>query len=271
MRPVMERKFARVAIYADRYSKASPSPLDQEMRRSFPDPSIIIERVDHNDIKRPALYNDLLMFVLPGIEGESSLYHEHVGPSNQLIRNYVADGGRFFGQCAGACYAARAVRFTPEWAPMKQRDEGLLGLFNGLAHGPIPGLGVDGEDPRFYRGLTHANITLMQDDFSHSFPLVYTSGPTFIPDAGQSMNIIGTYADGGDKPAIISFDYGRGFVILSGPVPQNGSTPPIGIKQFETLDALFDKIRPYEAQRMAFFDQLMLQFKNHALKHRLVS
>ncbi|NBX65434.1 MAG: hypothetical protein EBQ96_00335 [Proteobacteria bacterium] len=262
--PSSLRKIARVAIYADRLSKASPSPLDQEMRRSFPDPSIVIERVDQHDIKRASLYQDMLMFVLPGIEGESSVYHEHVGPSNALIRDYVAKGGRFFGQCAGACYAASAVRFTPEWAPMKQRDAGLLGLFNGMAHGPIPGLGVDGEDPRYYRGLTHANITLELGDYNHTIPLVYTSGPTFIPNSGQPMNIIGRYMDGEDKPAIISFDYGHGFVVLSGPVPQNGATPPTGIAQFQTLDALFDVIRPYEAQRMQFFDMLMRMFKNHA-------
>lgn len=260
----MLKPTSRIAIYGDFLSKASPSPLDQEMRRSFPD--ALIERVDRNDIKKPSFYRDLFMFVLPGIEGESSLYHEHIGPSNPLIREYIENGGSFFGQCAGACYAAQQVHFTPEWAPHKQRLEGLLGLFNGRAHGPIPHLGVNGEDPRYYRGLTHARVVLELGDHSHSIPLVYTSGPTFIPHAGQDMHVIGRYADGDNKPAIIRFDYGRGLVVLSGPVPQNGATPPIGTPQFATLDALFDVLRPYETQRIEFFDQLMRMFKNHAVK-----
>ncbi|MBU6235376.1 MAG: hypothetical protein KGQ41_05990 [Alphaproteobacteria bacterium] len=258
----MQRHFARVAIYADQSSKASPSPIDQELKRTFPD--AIIERVDRHDIAKPSLYRDLLMFVLPGIQGETSLYHEHVGPSNHLIQHYIASGGRFFGQCAGACYAASNVRFTPEWAPAKRRDAGLLGLFNGVAHGPLPGLGVDGEDPRYYRGLTHANITLELADYSHTLPLVYTSGPTFIPHAGQRMNVIGRYADADNKPAIISFDYGRGFVLLSGPVPQNGATPPTGIPQFATLDVLLELLAPFEDQRVALFDRLMRMMKHHS-------
>lgn len=261
----------RIAIYADRHSKASPSPIDRELRRSFPQPSVAIEMVDQQDLRKDGFFgSDLMLFVIPGIEGETSFYPDHIGPIGHRVRNYVAEGGSIFAQCGGASFVPLKTLFTPEWAGHKQRTEGLLGLFNGVAHGPIPGLGVNGEDPAYYRGLTAANVLIGGGDHQIVFPMVYTSGPTFIPNPGQAMTVHARYADAaGQPPAIVSFRYGHGFVLLSGPVPQNGYYPLSNLAHLASYDALMERVRPFEETRKWYFDHLMNHIRHHTLQHML--
>jgi len=251
----------RFAIYSDWDSRASVGGLEQEIKRSLPKAQI--EYVSRIDILNPALYENLNAFLLPGIVGEESLYHDHVGPANDLIRAYIQRGGVFIGQCAGANYAARNVRFQPHWAPHKTRDEGLLALFNGIAFGPPEGLGVDGNDPRYFRGLTTARIVTDAIEFAMEFPVAYSSGPTFVPNEGQDFRTHARYVDvPGQPPAVISFDYGRGLVILTGPVPQYSPRHAISIKD-AAAQMVVETLQAFEPERIRFFDSLMYMAVGH--------
>lgn len=57
------------------------------------------------------------------------------GRGNQLIRDYVEDGGRFLGVCAGAYYACRRIDFLGEDLSLKKDRE--LGFFPGTAVGSL--------------------------------------------------------------------------------------------------------------------------------------
>lgn len=259
----------RIAVYADRDSKASPSPIDQEMRRVFRAEDFVIEHVTRHDLLRPSLYRDLAFFVLPGISGEDSLYHLHVGPANDMIRDYVAGGGGLFTQCAGSNYTGDVTIFTPEWAQARRRDSGLLGIFNGIAHGPPPGLGVDGNDPRYHRGLTSTRITIQAGDMTRDIAVAYSSGPAFFAAANSTQNIAvhARYTDApGRTPAIISFPYGKGFALLSGPVPHQGFSAVADTPDYAALNALMKKLQPFEADRAVFFDGLMRLLYTHVQK-----
>lgn len=263
----------RVAIYADATSNASPSPLWHEMKRVLKEPAFKIDLVDQHDLRKPSFFGpDLAMFVLPGIAGETSAYPDHIGPEvNAKIHYFIQTGGTFMGYCAGAYYAAQTVRYTPEWAAHKGRDSGLLGLFGGAAWGPLPNLGVDGEDPRYYKGLTTARLALcpkFRSAAAQALPaeldVCYSSGPTFegIPLRGRVLARYAAHA--GQAPAIVSFPVGNGLCILSGVVPQYGyMSDPLPDPR---LKDVMTAIAPHEAHRQLLFDTLMAGVVAHCQK-----
>src|SRR4030042_393884 len=50
--------------------------------------------------------------------------------------------------------------------------------------------------------------------------ILYYGGPYFTPDAGAEIEILGTYKDYNEQPAMIAFQYGSGKVVLIGPHPE---------------------------------------------------
>jgi len=258
----------RIAIYADLDSKAAPSPIDTEMHRVFSPAHFDYVHVDRHALMQPSFYKDLAMLIIPGISGEVSFYHDHIGPANAMIRSYVAQGGALFTQCAGSCYASYTTQYTPEWATPRKRESGLLKIFRGVAHGPVPGLGVDGGDSRFHRGLTSIRLNSELAP-SGSIAVAYSSGPAFFAAANMArpVEVIARYADTADKtPAIISFGFGDGMVLMSGPVPHQGYTQVADLPQYRALRTLMDKLEPYEEQRRVFFDALMTRILTHTQK-----
>ncbi len=149
------------------------------------------------------------------------------------IRSFVEQGGRCVGVCAGAYLLSRETRYDGITYPYP------LGLFDGTADGPVPGLAAFPEvgsatvtttDAAKRRGLT----------FLEGQSGLYSGGPRFL--GGTGTEVLARYADG--SPAAIARRVGKGEIILLGlhferPVPQSGGdnapVPAIASKLYRTL------------------------------------
>lgn len=256
-----------IVLYADRASRASVAGLAVEFTRALGPLAAIIDIVETDAAglcNGTAIDDRTLAFVLPGIIGEESLYHAHLGPAgNEAVRSYVENGGVFMGLCAGAYYAAQSIEYTPEWASPRGRGEGILALFNGVARGPVPGTGIAGDTPGAYNGCTLAPVVL--DDGTQT-ALPYSCGPAFYtPD--ENAEVFAHYDVPGKPAAVFTEASGQGRIILSGILPQygipNGWRMPAKPK---ALDNLLSKIEPHEPARRRLWDRMVqVVTKHHGL------
>jgi glutamine amidotransferase-like uncharacterized protein len=155
----------------------------------------------------------LKALVLPG--GWAPFQSHTLGPAGlAAVRGFVEGGGRCLGVCAGAYLLARDVRWEGTDYPYP------LGLFDGLAEGPVQGLAKwpetgpvrlapteDGKE----RGLG----TLSGAD------VLYFGGARFV--GGSNVKVLATYPDG--TPAIVSRPVGKGEIVLCA---VHLERPPVG-------------------------------------------
>ena len=257
-----------IVLYADPASRASVAGLAAEFTRALGPLAGIIDIVDTDAAalrNGTAIDDRTLAFVLPGIVGEDSLYHAHLGAEgNEALRRYVQDGGVFMGLCAGAYYAATTIEYVPEWAPPRGRNSGILALFNGVARGPVPGTGIAGDTPGAYNGCTLAPVVLLEDGERAALP--YSCGPAFYTP-GENAEVLARYDVPGQPVAAFSEASGKGRIILSGVLPQYGVPDcwrmPVNPKP---LDHLLEKIKPHEAARRCLWDRMVeIVTRHHAL------
>ena len=164
--------------------------------------------IDEKDILNGAL-DKAKVFILPGgwagevdeygNKGYGSMSAEAV----DKIKQFVENGGGFYGICAGAYFATKKVK----WENALYDEP--LGIFNGLAIGPI-----DEIAPWPLSTWTSDNISSnMNLGFNHTTSL-YWGGPYF--ESNQTnFTILERYGVNG-KPATIQFTYYKGPVILTG-------------------------------------------------------
>ena len=148
------------------------------------------------------------IFWLPG--GWAPDYSRKIRESGrEAILQFVNQGGAYVGVCAGAYYAAATVVWEGE------RYLYLLKLFRGEAVGPeifpwprygMAELEMDPGHPINVKGPREETMLLY-------------GGGYFVPTALQEMEIVATYKQTG-RPAIITFPYGRGKVLLLGVHPE---------------------------------------------------
>jgi glutamine amidotransferase-like uncharacterized protein len=126
------------------------------------------------------------------------------------IRSFVENGGAFFGVCAGAYFACDNIRW--EGNPIAYS----LDLYPNLGIGPIEAIAAwPGHN------MTKINLNKAGDgpDLSgepDSHIVMYYGGPYFETSGTERVNILATY-DVNDEPAIISYEYELGRIVLSGP------------------------------------------------------
>lgn len=148
------------------------------------------------------------IFWLPG--GWAPDYEQKIRESGrQAILKLVQEGGAYVGVCAGAYYAATAVVWDGEKYPYP------LGLFRGEAVGPEL-------YPWPHYGMAELEMNLKLSINAKEPPeewvLLYGGGH-FTLDSGQKMDIVASYKQTG-HPAIITFSYGKGKVLLLGVHPE---------------------------------------------------
>lgn len=255
----------RFAIYADLKSLARVSPLDQEIRRSFGRLPVEIEYLERDDLKKESVFNEIHALFIPGIEGEHSYYPEHISPHKADIQAFIRRGGVYYGECAGAFLAGVTQSYDAPWLDKPKGDgQVLLELANVHSTGPIHDVAVADDDDAHFNGLRL--IPLSSDFFEdkRDVHVVYSKGPMFI---GHGFNTLAFYDRSRQKPAVIETFYGRGMVMLSGPMPKFTARPVTGLAGHERLDALLSAMGTHEADRQRFFDALMLRVKRHIDKN----
>ena len=256
------------------FSNPESSAIIREIAGSFGN-NISISLTNGPDVRSGAAFESKPdIFVLPGIIGQTSLYPDHIGPEgNAHIRKFIAEGGTFFGVCAGAYYAASHIIYEPAWGPHKQRTSGTLGLFNGVARGPVQGFGRTTNDAptTFFEEITHVDpLPIRIEDGPMEgtvFEVAYGLGPAFESAAAADTRVIARYAGlNNNLPAIIEVPHGRGHAILSGVLPQFGhEEDPARYRATLTphLARLLSSLYAHRHTRRAFWDSLMCRIAHH--------
>ncbi|KAG0251655.1 biotin holocarboxylase synthetase [Actinomortierella ambigua] len=173
------------------------------------------------------------LLVMPG--GRDLPYMRDLnGRVNTRIKEYVHNGGRYLGLCAGAYYASSRVVFEPQ-TPLEVIGDRELQFFGGECRGAVfPGFVYDSE-----KGANAVQIRLNKQVFE---PLrlgfdetrVYFNGGGFFVAPEQfssTTQVLAWYGDedqqaggGSDTPtpraAIVACQVGRGLALLSGVHPE---------------------------------------------------
>ncbi len=146
------------------------------------------------------------VFWLPG--GWSGDYWSRLSTQGmENLRQFVRQGGRFVGVCAGAFFASTILLWEGE------SFDYPIGLFAGQTAGPIAEIA-----PWPRCAMTAVNLDPehpINASLSPTRQQLYYGGPTFVPHRDQPVDVIATYAQTGE-PAAIVFQYGAGQVFLGG-------------------------------------------------------
>jgi len=149
------------------------------------------------------------------------------------IRKFVANGGGFYGICAGAYFASNFVVWKPDYHAQPEYYDYFLDLFKGTGKGPVLGIVGWNQPTGCYVGITKGaamtkvrmNRNILPDSPQY-LNILYYGGPAFIPSGPQAskVKIVARYQVPGttdhNTPAMILFPYGKGKVFLSGPHPE---------------------------------------------------
>ena len=178
------------------------------------------ETVSGNEIKNGAL-DDFDILVCPG--GSGSPFEDLGMNGINKIRDFIENGGGYFGICAGALYACDYFvwKGVPSFEP-PFNEEIVMGknmnfdLFPGVGYFPIEEISVN-------TAMTKINIVDRTHPITDSLPdhmhIFYAQGPYLEPYENANITVLATY-DVTGKPAIVAFQYGRGKVLLSGVHPE---------------------------------------------------
>lgn len=222
---------ADVALYNDSIAPSGYAGAWQDgitaIKNMLTTLGITYEEVNYNDLNYSTQdFSSLYKIILiPG--GYAQWYNYWISKTGkERIRNFVKNGGGYFGICAGSFFAVdRAV-----WEGTTYDDNAGynaygeltgydLDLFPGTGTGPINEI-ADWNGERY--NMTTINFQNENTVLANYKPVPYTEdilyygGPYFSPDSGSGVDVLATYNYNG-QPAIIAFNYGSGKVVLSGP------------------------------------------------------
>jgi glutamine amidotransferase-like uncharacterized protein len=174
-----------------------------------------VELVDaHGIIKEKALDEKVLAFFLGG--GRSTPYREklrHQG--DDKIKEYVQNGGIYFGVCAGAYYSCKRTEFESDIPASCIETNETLGLLDATAKGTL--YKEYGIKPYAIsaNSATVSRIKWLPDNEEHAAH--YHGGCYFNAYENGNVEVLAVYDDIGEsKPAIVKGKYGDGLVIASG-------------------------------------------------------
>lgn len=131
------------------------------------------------------------------------------GEGNQIIKDFVFDGGSYLGICAGAYYACRDISWAKD-SPNEIIGNRELSFFDCTAVGPVNDFIEDGDPAKCWSQA--ARIAYESD----TIPSLYLGGPVFtgVPDS----QVLARFSDlPGFPPAIVGRTYGKGKVVLTSP------------------------------------------------------
>ncbi|OZJ04014.1 hypothetical protein BZG36_03628 [Bifiguratus adelaidae] len=172
------------------------------------------------------------LLVIPG--GRDLPYCRDLnGKGNERIKEYVAQGGRYWGICAGAYYASTSIEFEKGKADMEVCGERQLAFFPGQCRGTIfPGF-VYNSERGARAALVDINLQALasmttREDLPPQVDMYYNGGGAFI-DASQYPNVevLARYntteleSSTEQRPAAaIQCSFGRGTAFLVGIHPE---------------------------------------------------
>lgn len=188
----------KVAVFGETVSMVVSSGI--ALHAMFEWMNASVEYLYGEDIRAGEL-EDFDILAMPG--GQMSAYYAALDTDGiENIRQWIANGGSYFGICGGALFAATTPRF---------------GMYNGTY-----GLVVDGDYTSLHLATMNVNTTCGGPDLSEipdSFETLYWGSSYFTPDVGFEYIPLARYNEN-DGPGMIAFEYQAGNVFLSSPHPE---------------------------------------------------
>lgn len=186
-----------------------------------------IVEITANKLLKNGIPKNIKVFIMPG--GADLYYCKKLnGKCNKIIKNYVANGGRFFGICAGAYYASSFCVFHQNdkrgYEVIGKRE---LAFYPGIAEGPTL-------SDYFYNSEKGSRITKIETTiffYPYKKYQVYYNGGCHFKNVFKYKNtkVLAYFEDEKRRiseynnkklPAIIECSYGKGKAILSGVHPE---------------------------------------------------
>lgn len=202
----------KILIYRD-YGCSDLNALEYGLKEYFEPRGGTVDFTDAAGIiKEGSLNESVLAFFMPGGAGTPFRRKLEV-LGNEKIREYVRDGGIYYGICAGAYYACRETVFEEDIPELRIISSCGLNLVEGRAVGTL--YKEFGIRPYAKDAASTAAVNLIwQDQEQHT--VYYHGGPYFDLAANTEPDILAVYDTEKKLPAIIRQTYGNGQVILSG-------------------------------------------------------
>lgn len=165
-----------------------------------------VKYLDAKDLLKGTWTQDAALFVMPG--GADRLYVTKLqGKGDEIIQKYVKEGGSFLGICAGSYYASGFVEFD-KGGPDEVVGKRDLKLINSYAIGPV----LARYSYNSNKGARAAALVCKTNKLN----IFYNGGPYFkIPASNTTAEVICTYSEKDNLPAIVYSKYGKGKVLLS--------------------------------------------------------
>ena len=156
---------------------------------------------------------DCALLVFPG--GAANPYHRKLSNrvgnhGNQRIREFVENGGRYLGICAGAYYGCSHIEFD-RGGPLEILCDYELGFFAGIGKGPA----MNGFDYMSDKGA-HASHFKWNESEGVAF---FQGGPSFVIDQHPCREIARfcdqpELACEADSPGCVACEVGKGCAVL---------------------------------------------------------
>ena len=195
-----DKQKPRVAIYAD---AGTNYQLNRNIVTALEAKGIGCRIYDRSRINAQQLAG-VEAYVMPG--GYSTFQRHALGQvGTTALRQFVDQGGRYLGICAGGYVAAKDVHWEDKHYPYP------LELFDGTAEGALDSIAAWPRDAAVVLKLTKAGKSRGLSEAAEG-TFYYKGGPHF--HGGTNVTVLATYPNG--TAAIIARPYGKGEVVLNG-------------------------------------------------------
>jgi hypothetical protein len=158
--------------------------------------------------------------------------------SAKNIKRTVWRGGTYFGVCNGAYIAGKCVKYDD--MINRRIKHGGLGMFSGTTVGPVYPETASGRSIANPSGGMHVDVV---DMYGQPHTVWYQNGGTFLEFGKKHTDyrVHAVYDTDEYLPAIVSFRYGSGTVILSGVHPEFNSEG-VDATSYVLFDGIFRKL-----------------------------
>lgn len=209
-----ESSLIKLAVYIDYGTWDECKETTEEMLKEM--------RCNYTIINKDSILNNCLNHydLLYMTAGNGTKYKNHLGSDGmENIVEYTSQGGGYIGICGGAYFAASKTIWRG-WAdePRINYQVGGLGIFDGIADGPIEDFAPSYEDKQCKIKITDTNHAISKN-LSDIIEPYYHHGPVFIPYNDTSITVIGKSLNG-NHALIVAFEHNEGKVVLSSAHPE---------------------------------------------------
>lgn len=265
----------QIFLYAD--FGADYRTLKETIEQTLPEFELVL--VKRDDLLDEALFNPekVAAFFLPGA-GSNGQYDVRLGLDGfAAIRNYVEDGGLFYGFCAGAYYASSRLEWRLDCEEKKRIKEPSLRFFNGIARGPIRQIMERHDREWSWTEAVATNCFITPERGKpRTIKALYWGGPEFlnIDESDKNLRVIARFSNVDKRPpCLLERRIGKGRAILSCIHPEVSPKQLVPFtvgrhNRVEEIKRLITEITPYEPFREALWDQIVAPIRDQLKPQR---